>query len=103
MKGDVNANLNVQRARLLAIATIRDFLGVIALHICDPVPKSDGYRQAQAAIQNCFTDTLWQTQKITEIDDVDYGDIDLRLEGAASFYFDRGDSEAFAERRARLR
>ena len=87
MEGDVIANLNVLWVRSLAIATIRDFLGVIALHISDPDPKSDGYRQAQAAIQNCLTDTLWQTQQITEIDDVDFGDIDLRLEGCGNLYF----------------
>jgi hypothetical protein len=85
---NVIANVNVDWIRLRPISTIRALLNGLALHICDPDPKSEEYRQARIAIANCLTDTLWQAQRIT--DDVqDYGDLQLGLAGSAKWYFKR--------------
>jgi hypothetical protein len=100
---EVIANIEVEWVRLLHSSTIRDLLGVIALHICDPAPSSEGYRQAQAAITNCLINTLWQMQRITRYDrhddSPDYGELSLRLDGAAEFYFDRRNTEVFTEQK----
>jgi hypothetical protein len=105
LDGEVIANIRIEWPRLLTATTIRDLLGIIALHICNPAPTSEGYRQAQAAITSCLTDTLWQTQHISRYDrhddSPDYGELDLRLEGAGEFYFDRRNSEAFTEQERR--
>lgn len=101
MDEDVIANINVEWVRLLAASTVRDLLVGIALHVCDPAPRSEGYRQAQAAITSCLTDTIWQMQRISRYDkpddSPDYGELDLRLEGAAKFYFQRRGSAGFTD------
>jgi hypothetical protein len=98
----VFAQMNLERVRLLPISTIRALLNGLALHICDPDRTSDEYRQGRIAIDGCLTDTLWQSQRISEFDvqdgDLqDYGDLDLQLEGSAKWYFGRRGSGGFAE------
>jgi hypothetical protein len=90
------ATMHLDWVRLLPISTIRALLNLLALHICNPDPKSEEYRQARIDIDNCLTDTLWQAQRITEFD-VDYGDLQLGLNGSAKWYFRRKGTDGFAE------
>ena len=89
--------MNLEWVRLLPISTIRALLNGLAMHICDPDPKSEEYRQARTAINNCLIDTLWQAQQITEFDGQGYGDLQLQLDGSAEWYFRRKGTDGFAE------
>jgi hypothetical protein len=93
----VFAEMNLEWVRLLPISTIRALLNGLAMHICDPDPKSEEYRQARTAINNCLIDTLWQAQQITEFDGQGYGDLQLQFDGSAEWYFRRKGTDGFAE------
>jgi hypothetical protein len=89
--------MKLEWVRLLPISTIRALLDGLAMHICDPARTSEEYRQGRIAIDGCLIDTLWQTQRISEFDVQDYGDLQLRLDGSAKWYFGRIGSEGFAK------
>ena len=71
----------------------------IALHICDPAPGSKEYIDAQQAIDRAMIAFLWHAVEVDEYDlGEDYGQIDLRLDGSAEWYFRRKQAPAFKTR-----
>lgn len=98
-KPDVRTSIQLKWVRLLDVYTIREFLGGIALHVCDPHPGTMGYLEARAAIEGCLTNALWDAQRISEYDlEPDYGDIELQLNGTPIWYLQRREAPAFKAR-----
>ena len=84
----VSAQIEIEYVRLLSYDIVREFLGAIALHTCshDTQESTD----AQQAIDRAMTAVLWQAVRVSEFDlGDDYGQIDLRLNGSAEWYFAR--------------
>lgn len=99
----VITEVELQYVRLLSFDNIAGFLGTIAMHVCDDNPKSDEYFNAYQAIVGALTKALWQTQQITEFDDLDgqdWGELQLQLRGVASPWYIRR-REALQKARAR--
>ena len=97
LKGSVIARMRIEWVRLLPFSTMRDLLDGLALHVCDPYPASEEYRNGRAAIDYSLKNVMWTGQRITESDFQDYGNLDLRLDGSAMWYFDRRGTPGFAE------
>ena len=84
-------SVQLEWVRLLPIYAVRAFLDGIALHVCGTDPTTREHAQARTAIEGCLIDVLWRNQQISEFDhDPDYGDLDLKLNGSAVWYFRRG-------------
>jgi hypothetical protein len=90
-KPNVHTKINMDWVRLLAFGTVRGLLSDIALHVCDGNPSSREYFQTQMNIDRALTEPLWQTQQITDLgmDGEDWGELELRLDGSANWYFGR--------------
>jgi hypothetical protein len=92
----VIAEIEIEDVRLLSFDSVRDFLVAIARHTCDRALDSKEYIDAQQAIDRAMIAVLWQAVRVSEFDlDEDYGQIDLRLEGSAEWYFRRREAPAF--------
>jgi hypothetical protein len=87
----VRTRIKLDSVRLLGVGTIRDFLAGVALHVCDSDSSTREYLQSQMYIDRALTESLWQTGRITEfgMDGEDWGELELQLDGSASWYFDR--------------
>jgi hypothetical protein len=95
----VIAELELEDVRLLSFDSVRDFLVAIALHTCDPAPGSKEYIDAQQAIDRAMTAVVWEAIRVSEYDfGADYGQIDLRLDGSAEWYFRRRKASSFITR-----
>ena len=97
---NVDAEISLDYARLLPVSTIRSLFGGIAEHICDRDPAVDERSKAQTAIDDCLIDALWRTQQVSQynvLDSQDYGNLDLRINGSAKWYFGRRGSAGFAK------
>jgi hypothetical protein len=83
--------LHLDYVRLLSFKTIRDFFDVIAMHACYYSRDSKEYFEAQQAIDRAMTEALWRSNEVDvyNINAPDYGEIDLRLDGLASWYLER--------------
>jgi hypothetical protein len=87
--------IQLKHARVLSFDTIRTFLTDIADHTCDFSDTKERF-QAEQAIDRAMTEVLWQISEISRFDfSDDYGEINLRLDGTASYYVGRRDCEAF--------
>lgn len=87
----VITRLRLDYVSLLSFDAVRSFLSAIALHTCDARPNSKEYSQATQAIDRAMTEVLWQKQQVSTfgMDGEDWGKLDLRLDGKASWYFER--------------
>jgi hypothetical protein len=87
---NVFTEVRLHSVRLLDFDSITDFLSTIAAHVCE---KGDELSHANTAITTALTKSLWQTQEISEYEDLDgqgWGELSLHLQGRASrLYFDR--------------
>jgi hypothetical protein len=92
--------MRIEWVRLLPFSTMRDLLDGLALHVCDPDPARQEYRNGRAAIDYSLKNVMWTGQRITESDFQDYGNLDLRLDGSATWYFERRGAPGFAEWKA---
>jgi hypothetical protein len=83
--------IHLEYARLLSFETIRDFFAAIAMHACYESQDSKEYFEAQQAIDRAMTEALWRSYRVdvNNINAPDYGEIDLRLDGVASWYLER--------------
>jgi hypothetical protein len=85
-------------ARVLSFDAVRTFLTHIALHTCDFRPGTKEYFEAQQAIDRAMTEVLWQISQVSRFGldfGEDHGEINLRLDGTATWYVGRRDCEAF--------
>jgi hypothetical protein len=87
----VITRIHLDYVRLLTFGTIRDFFAAIAMHACYESRDSKEYLEAQQAMDRAMTEALWRSNAVDvyDINAADYGEIDLRLDGVASFYLER--------------
>lgn len=87
----VGATIELDFVRLLRFDTIVEFFDDIAMHICDHDQNTNGYSQPKHEIVHALMKVIWQTQEISEfgMGSEDLGQLQLRLEGQASWYFVR--------------
>jgi hypothetical protein len=89
---DVRTNIELDMVRLLPFDTIVDFLNVIASHVTDPDQSSAESVLATQSIHVALTKVGWQTHQITgdaELDGTDWGELELQLNGSATYYLER--------------
>lgn len=83
MSSRVIADIEIEYVRLLSFDVVRDFLSVLALHICDPSATTNEHLQAQQAIERAMTAVLWNRGKTgvlwPDLEGEDYGEIRLSL------------------------
>jgi hypothetical protein len=67
------------------------------MHTCYETHDSKEYFTAQQAIDRAMTEALWRSNRVDVYDTraPDEGEIDLRLDGTATWYVGRRDCEAF--------
>jgi hypothetical protein len=100
-KRNVRALIGLQWVRLLQWETLSDFLGAIAIHICDGDQSSQSL--AQGTINTALAAALWNSQIISSEDfgeAVDWGNLEVTFRGNAPFYFSRRNSEVFQNLRS---
>jgi hypothetical protein len=94
----VITHVQLDFVRVLSFDVIRTFLTNIALHTCDFRRGTKEYFQAEQAIDRAMTEVLWQINRVSRFGldfEDDYGEINLRLDGTATWYVGRRDCEAF--------
>jgi hypothetical protein len=86
---NVCAKIELMWVRLLTFDRVYEILESIALHVCNP--DEDAKKEYRQRIDRALTQVLWQTQQISEfgMDSEDWGELELRLDGSASWYFVR--------------
>jgi hypothetical protein len=87
----VCSHIELDWVRLIGFDTIRGFLEVIALHVCNAEVDTAEYAATRVYIDRALTKVLWQTQYImqSDLDGTDYGELELCLEGSAAWYLER--------------
>jgi hypothetical protein len=87
----VYADIEIEWVRLLSLGTIREFLADIALHVTDSNPNTNEHLQTEILIDRALAEAMWRTYRISEsgMDGESYGQLELRLHGLATWYFDR--------------
>jgi hypothetical protein len=86
----VTVHVELDWVRLLHFERIRSFLTDIAMHISEYRPDTLEYVRANQQINLAMTRVLWKTQEISQYGlEPDYGEIEVELNGLASFYLDR--------------
>jgi hypothetical protein len=90
-KPNVYTNIELDCIRLLSFDTVEGFLTDIALHGCNPDQKTQEHFKTRQRIHRALTQVLWQVQQISEsgTDSEDWGDLEVRLDGSATWYFTR--------------
>jgi hypothetical protein len=85
-KPNIRASINLTWIRLLSWDTVMDFLGSVAAHVDDDVDSHGNSLRIQNAMNRCLWDSL-----VIHYEDfgLDWGDLDVTLQGSARFYFDR--------------
>jgi hypothetical protein len=95
--------IHLDNVRLLSFETIRDFFAAIAMYAGYDSPDSKEYLKAQQAIDRALTGAMWQNyqidvynigilDRIEALGVEDFGQIDLRLDGPATYYLERRES-----------
>jgi hypothetical protein len=80
---------------------VHAFLDGIALHVCDPSPATKEYFEWNATINACLTNVLWKVYHISQyenLDELNYGELEIQLNGVAIWYFKRKTAPGFIER-----
>jgi hypothetical protein len=94
--------INLDCVRLLDFDSVTSFLREIAMHVYDSKAKTDVDFDVNHAIDAALIEALWQTQRITQFEDLDgqgWGELSLHLQGhAPAWYFRR--REAYEPRGA---
>jgi hypothetical protein len=89
----VITEVHLHSVRLLSFESITEFLRIIAMFVCDQKAQyedGDFCSNVNQAISTALTEALWQTQEISEFDDLDgqdWGELSLHLDGQASSYY----------------
>jgi hypothetical protein len=101
----VRTEIELHNVRLLSFDTVRGFLFHIALHVSDQDrKKSQEHLQIQHAIEQAMARAVWNTLNhisgFQDLDGQDWGELEVRLEGTAFWYFGRRDCEAFRQLKA---
>jgi hypothetical protein len=89
----VLTRIHLDYARLLPFHTIRDFFDAIAMHTCYYGSQGKEYLAAQQEINRAMTEALWQSNQV-DVYDIrahDSGEINLQLDGIASWYFEQSE------------
>ena len=93
----IRLSIELMWVRLLYWDTLTDFLGSAATHV-----NSTGDFNNVTRIQSAMTRSLWDSLRIEDEDlGLNWGDLEITLEGSASFYFSRKQSEYFQALRNR--
>jgi hypothetical protein len=83
----VHVVIKLKYVRLLSLSAVQGFLSNISQLVCDPGDQQE--TDAQQKIDRAITEVLWHASEIWNKADGDYGQIELRLQGSAEFYFER--------------
>jgi hypothetical protein len=84
----VFVNLQLDWVRLLSFGSINELLYCVAAHVCET--RGAGWAEARSTIDRAMTEVLWESQRITEKHlGKDYGILELRLHGPATWYLGR--------------
>jgi hypothetical protein len=91
---NVFAAIELNWVRLLSFDAIQSFLTDIALHVSDPDQNSSEYLRTRHCIDSALMQVLWQTVAVSEfgMDGEDWGQLELRLNGIATWYLVRRDA-----------
>jgi hypothetical protein len=93
--------LKLHWVRLLGYHDVLAFLTGLADHVVDPDRQAGEHAAATNAINAAMLKALWDSYRISRfdlpVDDVNWGELELRLRGTPTWYFDRRDCEGFAE------
>jgi hypothetical protein len=90
--------IQLDLVRVFSFDTVRTFLTDIAYHTCDFRPGTSEYFQAEQAIDRAMTEVLWHVNQVSRYGlhlGEDYGELNLRLDGTATWYVGRRDCDAF--------
>lgn len=92
----VITRIQLEFVRVLSFDTIRNFLTDIADHTRDLDDTKERF-QAEQAIDRALTEVLWRMSHVSRFPRFgeDYGELNLRLDGTATWYIGRRDCEAF--------
>jgi hypothetical protein len=97
----VITRIQLEFVRVLSFDAIRTFLTDIADHTCDLYENTEERFQAEQAIDRAMTEVLWRTSQVSRFRGPDftegYGELNLRLDGTATWYIGRRDCKAFQE------
>jgi hypothetical protein len=88
----VGLHVELELVRLLSFGQVQGFLNAIAMHISEHHPGTLGDLQTSQEIDRAMMSVLWQTQEISKYgfeNEPSHGEIEVRLDGLASFYLDR--------------
>jgi hypothetical protein len=88
---NIQASIELMWVRLLSWDTLTDFLGSVSTHI-NTAGDSDNFIRIQSAMAR----SLWDSLRISDQDlGLNWGELEMTLEGSADFYFSRRDSKTF--------
>jgi hypothetical protein len=93
----VLATIQLMWVRLLEYDSLMAFFEAILLHIADDAKSEDAARRS---IHQALTQSLWDSLVIRDDNldgEIDWGNLEVTLQGRASWYFRRRDCEAFRE------
>jgi hypothetical protein len=87
----VHTEIELEWVRLLTIHRVREFLEVIAIHVCDANWATTEYTQARMLIDRALMEVVWNTQHIMQcdLDGTGYGELELQLKGSPAYYLER--------------
>jgi hypothetical protein len=89
---EVYAEINIRWARLVGISAITGLLDTVGTSVADPRPNSHEHAEVRRAIHFALTKCLWDAFEVSEfadLDGMDWGDFELRLDGTAEWYIKR--------------
>ena len=98
----ITTHLKLYWVRLLAYDRLVAFLTGLASHVVDLDKQTGEYAAATNAINAAMVEALWDSYRISRFDlpdneGVNWGELELHLQGTPTWYFGRRDCEGFAE------
>lgn len=96
----IRTQIELDWTRLLSFEAVSGFLWTVANHVADLDPKSQDSSRALTAIQSSMAKVVWQSQRLSEFSEQEYGKLEFQLDGRAVWYSHRRDAQAFKEFKA---
>jgi hypothetical protein len=93
----VYTSVQIDWARFFGYVELTEFLEATAWHVTTGNPNNDDYRDSKLSINSALTRTMWDTYRVSELDqpdDQDWGELSLSFHGTASCYILRRDAPA---------
>jgi len=94
----VYTSIEIDWARFIGFDELTDFLNAIVIHVASGRdPQNNEGSAAWRNIHYALTKTLWDNYRVSQYDqpdDTDWGELNLRFQGTATFYIQRKDAPA---------